>query len=316
MNQISQAVTTGVVRALEENALKGKKRTMYNRSSSSAAGRATDPNKVSFKTKVVQYYEQSLCMITGRPGAEGAHIIPAAAKYDEYADLTFNYLSEFRIDCARNGLLLCSELENAFDRGAVYFVMNPLTNNIHLYSTNKEFEQYDGMILVYLNKKALPYRRALKDRYNDLVNVANEHGYSFEPANNKTPFTTAIELSDKASENGNNDEDNVGDTESKLNDVHHFNLNAVWICDGRGSCGRKNQDFESSCGKCGTQRTIIDMGTINHQQQEWVEKAQAVYGSDCSKYWRVLGNWAKPKYEKKTNHTSSKPSSVVSKSSK
>ena len=277
----------GMSKVVEDFLKDLRKELMYDRGSTASVGRGED-EEISFKERVKLYYGQSICMITGLPGAEGAHTVPASAKESGYGDLKYGYCNAFCTASPRNALLLIPKLQHAWDAGQIYFVMNPMTHRIYLYSNAPEYDKYDGMCVIYLNDAALPYRRALKDRFDNMLRTITRFGGSLDHGSETTPFSTAAELSDKQSEM--NDEMERKETDEKSNNNVNFNLTAYWICN---NCNAQVCDYDSMC-RCGQFRNK-DLGIGTQRQQKlWQNKAKNIYGAKMKNYYSIF-DWAVPR---------------------
>ena len=265
-----------------------KKMNMYDRGSNSERARSGADPSIPFKERVMAYYGQTMCMITGGNNAVGGHLVPDSAKFSEFSDLTIGYESDFAVANARNGLLLIDILEDGMDRSEIYFLMNPLNHRIQLFSRVKRFMEYDGMYLIYLNENAIPYRRALKDKFDTLKKIVAGNKGSLRTVNNQTPFETVAELSDKESQsdvNGNDSTENTDENEVKTQTQIQVNydLDASWYC----NSGHKNFDFEGICRRCGKSRSFITLNTTENRKK-WAQKAVEYYGNSITKYLHLL----------------------------
>lgn len=285
--QISESVDSlkGIADSMTEFNTYNKKMNMYDRGSNAERSRSgADPN-VTFKLKVYDYYGQTMCMITGENNVRGAHLVPDSAKPSEFSDLTIGYESDFAVGNARNGLLLIDILEDGMDRSEIYFLMNPLTHRIQLFSRVKRFMEYNGMYLIYLNDNALPYRRVLKDKFDTIKAMVAKKGGTLATVNNATPFETVAELSDKESQNdaNTNDGDNTQENEVKTEAQVNYDLDAGWFC----GCQRRNDGFEHYCRRCQQRRVFTTLNT-DENRRKWAKKAVDYYGRDILKYWHLL----------------------------
>lgn len=140
-------------------------------SSKSSTSRTRDEN-MQFRNSLVKYYELSheKCMVTGESGKlKAAHIWPwAQSKHPSLGKLR---IEEPDIDSPRNGLLLLTTIELAFDRKDICFLYDPFNVKflVNILNPSLKTQQYvDGKCFgdlagTFLNLPdgKFPFRRLL-----------------------------------------------------------------------------------------------------------------------------------------------------------
>ena len=178
-----------------------------------------------FKCKVIEYYDTARCMITGSDKTVAVHIVPANAKRVTTKRLQMDeqqrpFADEFNKESARNGLLLTQELETGFSEGLIVFIWSMEKKQFILKALDDSFKMYDNEPLKYGNKKAIPYRRALKFHFRWSTSNLTEQQIDKYKINgddqNSSPWITLYELSELHSLHGDNDADEKGVTMIKI----------------------------------------------------------------------------------------------------
>lgn len=225
-------------------------------------------------------------MVTGEKDPVGSHIIPASATKQDIKDLSEKYRHAFKKGSARNGLLLCQDLETGLTEGSIVIVCDT-TGDLFVKALDDGYKIYDGKQLKYPNKKAIPYRRVLKFHYEWAIgNLTDKEKISLNiDGDNATPWLTYYELSEVDStmsqneakidsddtnqvesetqlsgisgisgapaappqEKKNNANDNVNQKNNSDTKPRLYETVILWTCS---LCGLKNPESLRVCGAC------------------------------------------------------------------